>query len=64
LKKIEEINAAIDGKPLFEFEKKEWEVLVSDLRETRTKVTNSFYELLRTSTSLSLELTKAVNATK
>jgi chromosome segregation ATPase len=64
LKKIEETNAAIDGKPLFEFEKKEWEVLVSDLRETRTKVTNSFYELLRTSTSLSLELTKAVNATK
>jgi chromosome segregation ATPase len=64
LQRVDEAKVSLDGKALSQVQKNQWDQLVTDLKEAKSKVTSAYYDLLQSSTSLSLELTKALNATK
>jgi chromosome segregation ATPase len=64
LQRVDEAKVSLDGKALSQVQKDQWDQLATDLKEAKSKVTSSYYDLLQSSTSLSLELTKAMNAIK
>ena len=59
-----EVTAALDGKLLSDVQNEDWILLMSELKMARTKVSNSYLEVMQISTSLLEELSKATASSK